>query len=420
MVSPPSDLIAWLSAIEQKHTTDIILGLERISLIAEQMGLSHFECPVITVAGTNGKGSTVAFLQALYSAAGYRVGAYFSPHLHDFTERVMINNRPVAEEALCQAFDVIANASAHSALTFFEFITLAALWLFKKNELDVVILEVGLGGRLDAVNCVENTVAILTQIELDHCDRLGHDRESIGKEKAGIFRLNKTAICGDPEPPKSVTHQAAELSCSFYQLGVDFNFAQDGPLWSWWANEKRYPVCPVPQIPPASVACAIMASYVLAEALPITPSNINDALTNTRLPGRFQVIQGTCPIIFDVAHNGAAADFLAQQLRNFLNNGKTYAIFSHLADKDGDAILIPMKDLVDEWHIFPLDTPRAAKSADIEQRIKVLFDHPCYNHAEVAILWQALSKRLQPEDRVVVYGSFYTVAAAQNEIVFKE
>jgi len=420
MVDRPNHLSAWLSAIEQKHTADIILGLERITVIAEQLKLTHFDCPVITVAGTNGKGSTVALLQQLYFTAGYRVGACFSPHLHHFTERVMINNQPVSEAALCQAFGAIANASMHCQLTFFEFITLAALWLFKKNALDVVILEVGLGGRLDAVNCVENTVAILTQVALDHCDRLGNDRESIGNEKAGIFRSNNIAICGDQDPPNSVVNKAAELNCSYYQLGVDFNFEQDGEACYWWAEGTRYEHCPAPKIPATSVACAIMSSHLLAKQLPIRSSHIIDALKNTVLPGRFQVVQGICPIIFDVAHNGAAAEFLAKKLRNFPNNGKTYAIFSLLADKDCDAVLAPMRDIVDEWHIFPLETSRAAKSTDIEQRIKVLFDHPCYNHAEVAILWQTLSKRLQPEDRVVVYGSFYTVAAAQNETRFKE
>ncbi len=412
-----SDLASWLSYISERHTPEIILGLERITGVAEQLGLTHFHCPVITVAGTNGKGSTVAFLQQLYSTAGYRVGAYFSPHLHHFTERVMINNQPVKEAVLCEAFEVIYTACKDIAITFFEFITLAALLVFKNSDLDVLILEVGLGGRLDAVNCVHNNLAILTQIELDHCDRLGYDRDSIGKEKAGIFRKNAIAICGDLQPPNSVLTFAKSLPCTMLCVGDYFNYSNEGAEWSWWTREARFNNLPRPKLPLLSAACAIMATQQLMALLPVTRNHLGDALKNTYLPGRFEVIQSICPVILDVAHNAASADLLAQQLLDFPDTGKTYAIFSLLADKDCDAVLGPLGGLVDEWHVLQLDVPRAANADEIVQRIKALFNQSCYNHPDIAIMWRTLSKVLQPQDRVVVYGSFYTVAAVQKIVV---
>jgi dihydrofolate synthase/folylpolyglutamate synthase len=413
-----ADLNTWLAYIAQRHTPEIILGLERIEVIAQRLHLDNFDCPVITVAGTNGKGSTVAVLQNLYSSAGYRVGSYYSPHLHHFTERVMINNKSVNEVALCQAFGEIEAASTGIPITFFEFITLAALLLFKNSALDVIILEVGLGGRLDAVNCVNNDIAILTQVAFDHCERLGNDRESIGAEKAGIFRKNAKAICGDPNPPHTVSDYAKKLSCDFFSLGKEFNYVQQGQYWSWWSGAVHYADLPRPQVPITSAACALMACHLLAERLAINPQHIFSAVKNTSLPGRFQVVQATCPIIFDVAHNPAAANFLAEQLSHFHNNsiGNTYAIFSLLADKDLDGVIAPMVGIVDEWHVIQLSTERAAKSADITQRITGFFNQPCYNHAEVATMWQILGEKLQPLDRVVVFGSFYTVAAVQEEM----
>lgn len=411
-----ADLNTWLAYIAERHTPEIILGLERIAVIAERLQVDHFDCPVITVAGTNGKGSTVAVLQNLYSVAGYRVGCYFSPHLHHFTERVMINNAPVNEVALCQAFGEIEAVSTGVPITFFEFITLAALLLFKNNALDVIILEVGLGGRLDAVNCVDNDVAILTQVAFDHCERLGNDREAIGAEKAGIFRKNAKAICGDPHPPQTVIDYAKKLSCDFFALGKEFTYTQQGRHWSWWSGAVHYADLPRPQVPIMSAACALMASHLLAKRLAVNSQHIFAAVKNTTLPGRFQVVQTICPIIFDVAHNAAAANFLAEQLSHFPKSGvgNTYAIFSLLADKDLDGVIAPMVGIVNEWHVIQLSTERAAKSTDITERITGFFNQPCYNHAEVATMWQILGEKLQPQDRVVVFGSFYTVAAVQD------
>lgn len=416
MMNHCTDLDTWLSTIAQRHTPEINLGLERISHIAEQLQVNRFNCPVITVAGTNGKGTTVAALQHLYTSGGYRVGSYFSPHLHHFTERVMLNNKAVEEAQLCDAFREVAEAVGDLPLTFFEFITLAALLIFKNNKLDLLILEVGLGGRLDAVNCVDNDLAIVTQIAFDHCDRLGHDRESIGAEKAGIFREKKIALCADPVPPQSLTKQAQRLNCAFYQVGRDFDYERQAAKWSWWTAEVQLDDLPIPKIPMTSAACVLMVSYLLAEQLPLSNSNRVEAVKNTTLPGRFQIFQDRCPIIFDVAHNEAAAILLAEQLATTRNNGKTFAVFSVLADKDCTAIVGALRGMIDEWHVLPLQTPRATKSDEIVQQIKALFDQPCYNHADVASMWTVLREKLQPQDRVVVFGSFYTVAAVQSEL----
>ncbi len=412
-----TDLDSWLTAIAERHTPDIILGLERILNIAERLQLTHFDCPVITVAGTNGKGSTVGTLQRLYSTAGYRIGCYYSPHLHHFNERIQINNQSVDETVICDAFQTLSGEISDSPLTFFEFITLAALIIFKKNDLDILVLEVGLGGRLDAVNCVENNIAILTQIDFDHCDRLGDNREAIGFEKAGIFRENKIAICGDPSPPSSVINKAKQLSCDFYTLGKDFYIEQQGITWNWEMRGKELRNIATPRVPQTSVACAFVAAQLLQSSLPVTDQCLLDAAQNTTIAGRFEVIQDRCPIIFDVAHNRSAAELLAQKLRKEEHPGRTIALFSVLSDKDCKGMIEPMKGIIHEWHIFPLETPRARPTKEIIQHIKAMFEEACHHHSDAATMWQELKGRLTPQDRVVVYGSFYAVAAVQRIIL---
>lgn len=413
------NLESWLSAIAARHTPDIHLGLERISVLAEKLQVSGFECPVITVGGTNGKGTTVGFLQHLYTQAGYRVGSYFSPHLHHFTERVQLNNQPIDEQTLCLAFQTVSEAVGESPLTFFEFITLSALVIFKSAALDVILLEVGLGGRLDAVNCVDSTVAIITQIALDHCERLGNDREAIGFEKAGIFRKNKAVICGDPDPPYTVRNAAQALNCDFYAIGKEFSFTEEIDRWSFSITgtlSTYFESLPLPKIPLTSVACGLMAASLLVQRLPVTQAHCLASIINTALPGRFEVIQDRCPIIFDVAHNGPSAEFLAHRLSILESKGDTFALFSHLDDKECESIVRPFIGLIDEWHVIPLSTPRAAKPEKIVRQIKALFDQPCYNHPDVTTAWAQVSQKLHANDRLVVFGSFYTVAAVQNVI----
>ncbi len=409
-----TDLQSWLSSIADHHTLDIVLGLDRILPIAKKLHLTQFDCPVITVAGTNGKGSTVATLQQLYSSAGYRVGAYFSPHLHHFTERVQINNQPVDENELCEAFQRLSREISDAPLTFFEFITLAALLIFKTRNLDVLVLEVGLGGRLDAVNCVENTIAVLTQIDFDHCDRLGDNRESIGFEKAGIFRENKIALCGDLSPPQSVIDKADQLHCDLYRLGKDFSIEQKKTAWTCKMRNKELSLNSAPHLPAQSVACALMTVELLQEQLPVSEECMKQAASTTKLPGRFESYQNLCTLIFDVAHNPSATELLAQKLSSQLHEGKTIAIFSVLSDKDCKNMIDSMRGLVHEWHVFPLNTPRASPTIEIIQQIRAVFDGACHDHSNATTMWQLLKERLSPQDRVVVFGSFYTVAAVQQ------
>jgi len=411
-----TDLDSWLSYIAERHTQEVKLGLERIQHLAETLQLRHFPCPVISVAGTNGKGTTVAAITQLYTAAGYRVGSYYSPHLHHFTERVMLNNKPVSESELCAAFATIAQNTAEKPLTFFEFITLAALVIFKSHPLDLLVLEVGLGGRLDATNCVENDAAIITQIAFDHCERLGYDRESIGFEKAGIFRKNKIAICAEPDPPKSLLDQAESLDCDFYCIGKEYFYEGHDQEWSWRTEGVELNHLPLPKIPMSSAAAALMLSYCFSEQLSLKDEDRLQAIENTQLPGRFEVIQDCCPIIFDVAHNEASALLLAEKIKQTGHKGKTYAVFSVLADKDCGAIVRAMAKLIDEWHVLPLQCPRAEKTEKIVHQIKALFDQPCYNHVDLSSMWNTLREKLHPQDRVVVFGSFYTVAAVQSEL----
>lgn len=409
-----NDLDSWLHSIADRHTPDIILGLERILTIAEKLQLTQFDCPVITVGGTNGKGSTVATLQQLYTSAGYRVGCYFSPHLNHFTERVQINNQPINESELCEAFQFLSDEISDAPLTFFEFITLAALSIFKRKKLDVLILEVGLGGRLDAVNCVENTIAILTQIDFDHCDRLGNDRDAIGFEKAGIFRENKIAICGDPSPPQSVINEAKNLQCDFYTLSTDFSFQIENTSWNWRLRDKMLQDISVPHLPQHSVACALVAAQLLQYSLPVSDQCMRDAASKTILPGRFEVIQDRCTMIFDVAHNQSSAALLAQNLSKKVHHGKTIALFGALSDKDFKSMIEPFTEIVNEWHIFPLETPRATAPECIMEHLKGVNKGACHHHSNVTTMWEQLKERLTPQDRVVVYGSFYTVAAVQQ------
>ncbi len=409
----PKDLDSWLSFLALRHTPDVILGLERILVVAEKLQLTQFSSPVITVAGTNGKGTTVAALQRLYSYAGYRVGSYFSPHLNHFTERLIINDKESEQSQWIEAFEFISDTVADLPLTFFEFITLAALSILKNNKLDLLILEIGLGGRLDAVNCVENDLAIITQIAFDHCDRLGTDLESIGREKAGIFRKNKIAICSEPHPPQSVIRAAEDLNCVLYRVGEDFQIRIHESFWSWESAQGHFKDLPIPAIPIPSVASALMASYLLADRLPVSDADRIEAATNTHLSGRFQIFQDRCPLIFDVAHNEAAAILLAQRLAKTEVSGKTYAIFSVLDDKDCSAIVKAMGSTIQEWHVIPLDTPRAKKTSEIVKEITALWHQPCYNHPDLSSMWGRLREKIKPEDRVIIFGSFYTVAAVQ-------
>jgi len=427
----------WFSYIENLHCQTIALGLERVGVVAQKLGALVFECPVITVAGTNGKGSSVAFLEAIFTAAGYTVGAYTSPHLLRFNERIRIANQMVSDAALVQAFEKVEQCRGEIALTYFEFTTLAALCLFQAVKLDVLVLEVGLGGRLDAVNLIAPDVAVITSIALDHMDWLGETREAIGYEKAGIFRADKPAVCGDPDPPETVLNTAKRLAAPLYCIETDFNFkVTSSTAWTWRHQEVCYDNLPMPSLPVQNAATVLMVVYCLRERLQVSETSIAQGLKIASLPGRFQIFPGSADgssamrasgprsrhpqgekenlipqTILDVAHNPAAAHYLAKRLKALPQVKKTYAVVSILSDKDIIETLRPLLGIVSVWYVATLELPRgstAEKMANCLQTLGVAAYDIRLAESVIAAYKQALNEA-HPEDRILVFGSFHTV-----------
>jgi dihydrofolate synthase / folylpolyglutamate synthase len=405
----------WLSHIENTHPTSIDLGLERVSQVAQRMGLK-FSVPVITVAGTNGKGSTCAMLEAILSQAGYKVGLYTSPHLVQFQERCRVREESVSEEALLEAFEHVQAHLEGTSLTYFEFSTLAILWILSRSDLDVVVLEVGLGGRLDAVNVVDADCAVITSIDLDHMDYLGPDRESIGLEKAGIMRAHRPVVISDPLPPQSVLRHAQEVSAEVWQLGKDFNFAGDPQQWAWRGRGSAYSGLAYPALRGANQllnASGVLAALTSLRAqIPVTAQAVRNGLAMVELPGRFQIFPGQPQLVLDVAHNPHAVAALTENLDAMGFFPKTHAVFGAMKDKDIEAIMRRIGVLVDDWYFCDLPTARAASA----QRLHELWQKTplaaqqkgdVFNSPYEAL--QACLAQASPTDRIVVFGSFYTV-----------
>lgn len=410
-------LAEWLAWQERLHPTEIELGLERVRSVLQRLGHEGLGCPLITVAGTNGKGSSVAMLEAVYHAGGYRVAAYTSPHLLRYNERIRIDGAPVSDQALIQAFERVDQARGDTSLTYFEFGTLAAIDLFARAALDVVILEVGLGGRLDAVNVLDADVALITPIALDHADWLGHDREAIGREKAGIMRAGRPAVCADPAPPASLAQHAKEVGATWYCLGRHFQAEDQGRQWRWQGLGRSRNALPLPALRGAfqrdNAAAVLMVTELLSARLPLSQAQLRQGLATVQLPGRFQVIPGEVPLILDVAHNPQAAQALAASLEAWAMPGRTYAVCAMMADKDIHAVFQAMAPVVDHWCLTTVALPRAAAAADLARSLEQAIpqaSHELYADVEAAL--KALEPRLVPHDRVLVFGSFYTVAAA--------
>ena len=368
------------------------------------MRLTDFESKVITVAGTNGKGSTIAVLEAIYSQANFKLGVYTSPHLHRFNERVRINNREVSDENLCHAFEVVDTARANISLTFFEFTTLAALYLFKLQPLDIIILEVGLGGRLDAVNIVEPDLSIVTSIGLDHTEYLGETREEIALEKAGIFRENKPAICGDDNPPRTLqTHKP------LYFIEKDFTYQLGAGSWSW-AGKRNITDLPIPTVLLQNAASALMAIECLQSDLPVSDHKIREGLCKVNLPGRSQFIQGEFNEVFDVAHNPDSVRVLAEALRSNPVSGKTMAVFSMLEHKDIAGCVSEIKEQINEWHIAPLTLMQAASLDLLQAALNGAAAHPVKTYQSIPDAYASARQAAEKHDRIVVFGSFYTLS----------
>lgn len=416
---PERTLEQWLAWMEAHHPRQIELGLERVAAVAANLTLDLSGSKIITVGGTNGKGSCVAFIDAIASAAGYRVGTYTSPHLLRYNERVRIGGVDATDAQLCAAFTAVHAALNSISLTYFEFGTLAALWLLQRAQLDLIVLEVGLGGRLDAVNIIDADVAVLTLIDLDHQDWLGPDRETIGREKAGIFRAAKPAICVDPNPPQSVIAAAHALAADWYPSGAAFTFSVNAKSWNWAGPQllqpRAYIDLPLPALPLPSAAAALAALHCLPLAIP--RAAIEQGLRSAALSGRFQQMQRVgVEVIFDVGHNPQAARWLAQRLAA-LPPQRTYAVFAMMADKDIDAVVAALSASFAHWFVGGLpDNPRALPAQALEKLLRAHQIDAITRATTVLDAYAAAMQQAQPGDRIVVFGSFFTVAAVLAQL----
>lgn len=417
----PSTLDGWLSHCERLHPKTIELGLERVQAVAQRMGL-RFSMPVIMVAGTNGKGSTCAMLEAIALQAGYRTGVYTSPHLVHFEERCCIGGEIVDAPALLPHFERVEQARQGATLTYFEFTTLAILGLMASLPLDVAILEIGMGGRLDAVNIVDADCAIITSIDLDHMEFLGPDRETIGREKAGILRAGRPAIVSDPVPPDSVIAHARELGADLWRFGHDFNFSGDKQQWSWAGRGRRYAGLAYPALRGANQlinASGVLAALeALRPVLPVTAQAVRNGLAMVELPGRFQIVPGQPALVLDVAHNPHSVAALAANLDAMGFYPTTHAVFGAMADKDLAPMLQKMHPLIDRWYFCDLPTPRAAAAADLQRQWQALAARQGTSssvHAGPQQALQAALSQADPTDRIVVFGSFYTVGGVLKD-----
>jgi dihydrofolate synthase / folylpolyglutamate synthase len=415
----------WLAWQEQLHPHAIELGLDRVRRVLWRLGLGQPGYPVITVGGTNGKGSTVAFLEAMLRAAGYRVGAYFSPHILRYNERIRIDGREVGDSELCAAFERVDAARGEVSLTYFEFGTLAAFDLFRCHDIEVGVLEVGLGGRLDAVNVLDADCAVVTTVDLDHCDWLGPDRESIGFEKAGIYRAGRPAICADREPPTRLLDQVRRVGAILYRLGVDYHYRHTVDHWCWWGPEQRLDCLPLPVLHGGhqlvNAATALLALDCLRSRLKVDRQALEVGLIAARLPGRFQVLPGPIEWIYDVAHNPQAARALAVALMNRPIAGRTLLVLAMLRDKDCAAVARELAKVVDVWYPAGLGGARGRSGADLTDTLVAAGIAGIISVAEdVATACAAAAATARPGDRVVVCGSFHTVASALRSAQLEE
>ena len=411
-------LADWLTHCEQLHPKTIDMGLHRVKAMLARMSLT-FECPIITVAGTNGKGSTCAMLEAILLESGYRTGVYTSPHLVDFEERCRVRGDIVKAAELVTAFAAVEDARKRGdemTLSYFEFTTLAILQLLAGSKLDVVILEVGLGGRLDAVNALDTDCAVITSIDLDHMELLGDNREAIGFEKAGIMRAGKPVVVSDPMPPQSIIDHAAAVGADLWRFGTDFNFSGDKQQWGWAGRGRRYAGLAYPALRGANQL--VNASGVLAaltamrDKLPVTAQAVRNGLAMVELPGRFQIIPGQPTLVLDVAHNPHSVAALTENLDAMGFYACTHGVFGAMADKDVAPMLARIGPLIDKWYFTDLPTPRAATGADLQSRWQAInkrSDATASAHKSPVAALEAAIACADPADRIVVFGSFYTV-----------
>lgn len=406
----------WLDWQETLNPKTIDLGLDRVTRVLQSLQLSpDFSCPVMTVAGTNGKGSVVAMLESLLRAGGYRCGSYTSPHLLRYNERIRIDGQPVSDDELCRAFEQVDQARGEIALTYFEFGTLAALWLFAQTQLDGVILEVGLGGRLDAVNVINPDVAVITGIGLDHTDWLGNDIESIAREKAGVLRERRPAVFAALPMPKAIGQQADALQVPLQRLGQEYLYqAINADTWQLRGEGFYFADLPTPSLKGGiqlqNAAAAIVALQQLADPLPLDEAAIRNGLTRAFVPARYQVLRQQPQLIIDVAHNPQAAEQLLQALADQPVPGTTRVVIAMLSDKAIREFVSILSPAVDAWLVAGLDLPRGESARAMAAAVKqVAVDDKIWVRDSVAEALALALDQSSPDDRILVCGSFYTV-----------
>lgn len=408
----------WLDRIERLHAKPIDLGLDRVRRVADRLEL-RLDVPTIIVAGTNGKGSTCAMLDAILRSAGYRVGLYTSPHLLRFNERARIGGVDAGDGALISHFEAVEQARGDTTLTYFEFTTLAILRLFAQSKLDAVVLEVGLGGRLDAVNIVDADVSIVTSVAIDHVDYLGATRELIGAEKAHIYRAGRPAICSDPEPPHALLEHARAVGADLWRFGHDFNYQGDRQQWAYAGRHTRRASLPYPALRGANQllnAAGVLATLeALASRLPVSQQAVRQGLLTVQLPARFQVLPGKPAIVLDVAHNPHAAAVLAQNLDMMGFFPQTHAVFGMLNDKDVGGVVARVGSKIDHWYAAPTGGARGASAATIARHVRAAMPAASVSeHANVAAALAAARERANADDRILAFGSFVSVAEAMR------
>ena len=413
-------LKGWLDWQESLHPLAIDLGLERAAQVFHALNPDCLKPLTITVAGTNGKGSCIAFLEAIYRAEGYRVGAYSSPHILKYNERIKIDGKPVSDELICEAFARIESVRGNTSLSYFEFGTLAALDIFRRSGLDVQLLEVGLGGRLDAVNIVDPNVALVTSIGIDHVDWLGATREAIGQEKAGIFRAKTPAIIGDCDPPNSLLQSAIDKDARLYCIDKDFGYKKQATTWNWFAGDRLISQLPEPGLKGEhqyrNASAVILAVELLAKSLPVSDVSIRAGLKNIQLLGRFQLINDKIPVLLDVGHNPEAAKTLVAYLKMTFPGKRIHAIFSMMKDKDIAGVLEIMNPVVYHWFFAPLANPRSAT----EPLMREIFSqspvtHVSFGFTGFAEAFYAAKNQSLENDLLLVFGSFFLVSDCLNE-----
>lgn len=416
-------LADWLDWTQRQHRRAIALGLARVARVWTRLGPKGLSCPVLTVGGTNGKGSCVALAEAIYQAAGYRTGVYSSPHLLRYNERVRVDGVEVDDAALCEAFARVEAARGDTELTYFEFGTLAAFDLFTRAKLDLAILEVGLGGRLDAVNLLDADVALVTTIGRDHMAWLGEDPSDIAFEKAGIFRAGRPALIGQRQAPPALRARAEALGAPVFQLGREFDWrpGDDPGAWCWTGPDRTPLTLPHPALRGAAqldnAAAVMMAVTRLADRLPVPLNAMRQGLHRVRLRGRFEVRPGRPTWILDVAHNGDAAEILAQNLKTLGRDSRLHAVLAVLADKEPDAIAGPLVPLVDHWHLGQTSDQRALPVAELAKALDRLADPAVISrYATIDAALDGATQAAGPDDRILVFGSFTTVEAALRRL----